>query len=293
MKVEIIGGSMAGLRAAKLLAEKGHEVHVFEARKVGDHKACAEVYFDKYPEVELPPHGHLFEYEHALLSAGESEKILIPGRFIHQYDRSEMEKGLGIEAKEAGVTINENHKKTKPSGNCVTIDASGFPSIFYTPDDYQLSFGVSCFVKAKAETLEMKWTKKGYYWIAPKGDVINVGYGEFAPPFKSCKEEAERYAKEFGEIIKSAGRYAPYNFQGRMWHPESKTVLIGDAAGLCNPFYGAGYHTALLSAQIAADCIHNDALDEYEDRIGGRVRPEMMTGNMGSSFRSVAKFLYT
>jgi len=87
-----------------------------------------------------------------------------------------------------------------------------------------------------------------------------------------------------GNIRDSSGGYVPFNLFRSLWLPEKRTVLVGDAAGLANAFHEGGIHTALLSAEVAAECIVEGDLQEYEDRLSRLVEAEGKSAEVANEF---------
>jgi flavin-dependent dehydrogenase len=63
-----------------------------------------------------------------------------------------------------------------------------------------------------------------------------------------------------------------------------RTAVIGDAAGLVDPFSGDGMYEAFLSAQLVADAAlhvlagHADTLDAYQTAVERRIAPLTRAG---------------
>lgn len=114
----------------------------------------------------------------------------------------------------------------------------------------------------------------GYGWLFPKTSSINIGIGMATPhgikqsleKFKNHLYDSEvlnliikDYASKYCEIFKNATHatagIAPVS--GIIPVPATKEglVIIGDAAGMCNPVTGAGIYNAVYSAYIAAEKI--------------------------------------
>lgn len=113
---------------------------------------------------------------------------------------------------------------------------------------------------------------KGYGWLFPKGTYANLGIGVTA----GCLSGPE-IKKSF---LSFAGRLLGSHYQ-----PASKitsgiipsggiskgvssgaVLLLGDAAGLCNPVTGAGIYNSVISARIAADLVKK-AIDKDDKRM--------------------------
>ena len=106
---------------------------------------------------------------------------------------------------------------------------------------------------------------KGYYWIFPKDDHINIGiYSTTGSPGLKQKQLAEyaeiRFGKNHsGKIRLEAFKGYPLGVGGYARNPVKKgrVYLVGDAAGLAESLLGEGIYFALRSGQAAARAIVN------------------------------------
>lgn len=129
--------------------------------------------------------------------------------------------------------------------------------------------------------LEYGAVKRGYGWIFPKADHINVGAGLFRPDRKDARRDhtirAElqqtifAYMDAMGvkydrDSIRFHGHPLP-TWSGKELLHEGRILLVGDAAGLVNPLFGDGIFHAVKSGVIAAQSIVDEAADEYTQRI--------------------------
>jgi len=287
--VTVIGGGPAGLRAAKLLSEKGIETTLYEAGETGHPVRCGEVYQDVYPNVCKPRHGHLFEYKEAN-HVINGEIISIDGSNMHQYDKKEMMKGMKDEAEDAGVEVIENKTVKHVPNASVTVDASGYPSLIYPHTAYDAGFAVSHRVNKEVDEMKFVWEEDGYCWEFPKCGESNVGYGTFdREAFGEVGDKAKEEAESVGKTISVGGGYVPTNLAGKLCVPEKRTILIGDAAGLCNEFHGGGVHTALLSAEIASEAIVNGNMGVYEAKLASLLEREARTSKIMKEFLNQGK----
>ena len=105
----------------------------------------------------------------------------------------------------------------------------------------------------------------GYLWVFPKSDHLSVGIGAFHPRPGELQTTLERVMSRFGISIKG---------QPRKGHPlpaytrrESintlRTLLVGDAAGLVDPFTGEGIRFAIKSGRLAAQAILSGRPEQY------------------------------
>ena len=124
----------------------------------------------------------------------------------------------------------------------------------------------------------------GYGWIFPKSNSLNVGIAVNLNTLKqdSLKNIYLRFksllAKDAiingDEHINSniAGVAPVYGIRSRI--VENNIVLVGDAAGLCNPITGAGNYNAVLSAKIVSEKIKS-ALQAQNLEILGEAESEV------------------
>jgi len=114
----------------------------------------------------------------------------------------------------------------------------------------------------------------GYGWIFPCEDSVAVGVGNLAQGM-SEKEILAQYHRFLADILtsddmKPAGAYLPSGTSIVLGTPLYENIcLIGDAAGLIDPFTGEGLYFALLSAKAVADAITSgqSPRPEYERRM--------------------------
>ena len=150
--------------------------------------------------------------------------------------------------------------------------------------------------------LEYGAVNRGYAWIFPKGDHLNVGAGVFRPRRSdgrgdnSVREELHAaildYLRLVGvpksqeELTFHAHPLPIWNGLDRLQTPDNRVLLAGDAAGLINPFFGDGIFHALRSGQIAARAILDGNQAGYTATIG-----ETFRANFDAALK-LAKFFY-
>lgn len=150
--------------------------------------------------------------------------------------------------------------------------------------------------------LEYGAVKRGYAWVFPKGDHLNVGAGVFRPRSaegrgdSSVRDELHNaildYLRMLGvpksqnELVFHAHPLPIWDGLARLQTKDNRVLLAGDAAGLINPFFGDGILHALKSGQIAAKCILDDDRTSYTKAIGA----EFQT-NFDAALK-LAKFFY-
>ena len=158
-------------------------------------------------------------------------------------------------------------------------------------------------IKGMDGTLEIHFVKScmpGYFWIFPlENGLANVGVGMVMSDMRKSNvnlQKAMLDAIETNPLFKE--RFAgaklvspikawslPFGSKKRTVHDDN-VLLVGDAAGLVDPFSGEGQGNALLSGKLAAQMVDealtaNDTsaafLATYEKRLWGAVWNELQT----------------
>jgi flavin-dependent dehydrogenase len=130
-------------------------------------------------------------------------------------------------------------------------------------------------------TLELATIAGGYGWIFPKGDHVNVGVGGDQDEGPRLRAELARMCEAFGIDADAAADTRGYRLPMRT----ARTVLagdgaalIGDAAGLVDPFSGDGMYEAFLSARLVTEAILAGDLASYPAAVERRIAPLTRAG---------------
>jgi geranylgeranyl reductase family protein len=107
----------------------------------------------------------------------------------------------------------------------------------------------------------------GYGWIFPKGDHVNVGVGGWQSEGPQLRRHLARLCEAHGIDADALSGLQGHRLPLR--RPETRiaagsVALVGDAAGLVDPFSGDGMYEALVSARLAAAAVL--------DLLAGRLR---------------------
>ena len=140
---------------------------------------------------------------------------------------------------------------------------------------------------ARAMVLEIAVVRGGYGWVFPKGDHVNVGVGGNGEEGPKLRAELRRMCEAYGIDPDAAEDTRGYRLPLRL--PGTRlargtTAVIGDAAGLVDPFSGDGMYEAFLSAQLvteaALDVLAGRAenLDAYQAAVERRIAPLTRAG---------------
>ena len=140
---------------------------------------------------------------------------------------------------------------------------------------------------ARAMVLEIAVIRGGYGWVFPKGDHVNVGVGGNGEEGPKLRGELRRMCEAYGIDPDAAqdtrGYRLPLRLPGTLL-ARGRTAVIGDAAGLVDPFSGDGMYEAFLSAQLvteaALDVLAGRAenLDAYHAAVERRIAPLTRAG---------------
>ena len=187
----------------------------------------------------------------------------------------------------------------------------------YQSDMKNTSIAIRCYykgVKGLSDQIELHFVKEvlpGYFWLFPAGDdLANIGIG-------LTKADAKKEKRTLREILDEVTRseYFRDRFSdakpmevplgwnlplGRIKRKNygSGFMLLGDAAGLVDPFTGEGIGNAMVSAKYAVevaakaikakDCSAS-VLSEYSSLVWDEIGNEL---NTSSKLQDLAKYKY-
>jgi geranylgeranyl reductase family protein len=135
--------------------------------------------------------------------------------------------------------------------------------------------------------LELGTVPGGYGWIFAKGDHVNVGVCGWRDEGPRLREHLARLCEEHGIETSQVDGIRGYRLPMLRGEPRvarGTAALVGDAAGLVDPFTGDGIYEAVLSAKLAAEAALDvlqgraDGLEPYETRLVRRLAPVIASG---------------
>ena len=138
-----------------------------------------------------------------------------------------------------------------------------------------------------AMVLEIAVIRGGYGWIFPKADHLNVGVGGNGEEASKLRGELRRMCEAYGIDPESATDTRGYRLPMRLPRTllaRGTTAVIGDAAGLVDPFSGDGMYEAFLSAKLVANAALDvlagraENLDAYQTGVERRIVPLTRAG---------------
>jgi len=150
--------------------------------------------------------------------------------------------------------------------------------------------------------LEYGAIKRGYAWVFPKADHLNIGAGVFRPRRQDARNEhqvrtemqqaiahyleALQLSPDLSQVRFHAHPLPIWGGKERLHTQDGRILLAGDAAGLINPFFGDGILHAVKSGTIAAECVIENAVAQYSNRIHAE-----FAANFDAAL-SLARFFY-
>ncbi len=107
-----------------------------------------------------------------------------------------------------------------------------------------------------AMLLELAVVPGGYGWIFPKGDHVNFGVGGFAGEGPRMRAHLARLCEQHGARVEELENLRGYRMPlRRTWGgaAQGRAAVVGDAAGILDPFSGDGMFEAFTSSEIASE----------------------------------------
>jgi len=130
---------------------------------------------------------------------------------------------------------------------------------------------------------------RGYGWIFPKKDHLNVGvYSMF--PRRSIRDDLKRFMSRYETLrahddVKILGHSIPTQNRAGIYATD-RVLLLGDAAGFAESFYGEGIYFALKSAVLAAESFARTrgrrVEREYSARIQSDLAPDLFYSDLNA-----------
>jgi geranylgeranyl reductase family protein len=315
--VIIIGGGPSGASAARLAGKLGLKTLLIEKKIFPRSKPCGGALSEQamsYLDFHIPR--ELIEKEiygarvHFKANAIEHLKldriaVLVTRSTFDNYllDKS-IETGIDVHTGEKAIdfqncdnSINVHTQQNRYTANFLIIAEGAHGRLKYRirRKDNETEYGI-CAVTEIPESndkidsyiynsIELFFgiTRMGYGWIFPHDGYYSVGIGGLAKYFKKPKIILDSFLKSNGFSGKYITHYHLIPVGGIKRRVFSKRVLlIGDAAGFIDSFYGEGLAYAIKSGQIAVNTIYN-ILSGRSDLESGRKYKEICDSEFGDT----------
>jgi geranylgeranyl reductase family protein len=314
--VIVVGGGPAGASCARRAAELGLSTLVLEGSVFPRPKPCASGLSARAlarlgPEVEPILHQ---EIDTIRIDLGPAPGIRWHGaeRVLATTTRRELDPLLARLAEAAGARLEFGRRVTAvvPGSDAVsvTVDCERLSARFVVGADGPRSVtrrsiglpspphGGAIYVRAfppetaalepycGSITFDLAAARRGYGWIFPKRDHLNVGVYRQSPLARDLRDRLASFLSRRGlDAWRHEGPYVfPVPTAARAeWLGRGRVVLAGDAGGLADPITGEGISHAVASGRAAAEAIAEAAergehpTPGYRARILHDVLPEV------------------
>jgi geranylgeranyl reductase family protein len=291
-EVIVVGSGPAGAVASFLTSKLGYKTLLLEKSKLPRPKLCAggvsSRVYKKLLELGI---SHKSVYGRKItrgkLCLNDNEVFVIPGATGYTVQRDLFDYFLCTMSCNAGTDLHDNTivkkisekegyvevftNKQRYTSSCV-LGADGIHSIIrkcinaHLPIN-NMGFALQTEIPLSENTISEKYPDfivvdltyhiHGYAYIFPKKTSLAIGCACEAKDSKYVKEILKQYLRKHTyRATKIRGSYLPYSGIADKTFSE-RTMLIGDAAGFCNPIQGGGIYAAIRSAELAAMTIHN------------------------------------
>jgi geranylgeranyl reductase family protein len=315
--VIVVGGGPAGAALAYRLAARGLSVLLLEKSSVPRFKSCAggitrkavrELNFDLSPLIEEEISRFIFtaNLEHPVEAATREAAV-------YTVSREKFDAFLLMKAASAGAEVITGAavRKIERQGRAflVRADSGRYRGKIIAGADGARSMVARSFglegARIHGTTLECHLApppgkegrfrgtihvdygllRQGYAWLFPKGSSLSLGAGalpgspgEIRSALKKLQEALELERAEL--LLPARGWLLPFQPALRRLH-DGAVLLLGDAAGLVDPFTGEGIYNALRSARLAEKVIVEEIrrpspnLRRYSDLVRKEMGPEL------------------
>ncbi|HEX9030011.1 MAG TPA: geranylgeranyl reductase family protein [Anaerolineales bacterium] len=292
--VLIVGSGPGGSTAAYFLGEAGKRVLMLEKESLPRYKTCGggisagllEIFpFSFEPVIE----SHVKAVSYALGSRevtiqtpARPMRMVMRDRFdayILAHSRVEVRQGAAVRK----VTEQEDRVVVETRSGEIfegryLIGADGASSIVARElglrRDKELAAALELEVKPAAEVFErfrdtavfiFGELREGYLWIFPKSDHLSIGIAGLHPRPGELQATLQRVMERYRISLEGAiqhGHPLPF-YTRRELISTRRALLVGDAAGLVDPFDGEGIRFAIKSGRLAALAILNGQPEQY------------------------------
>ncbi|MGB9663038.1 MAG: geranylgeranyl reductase family protein [Moorellaceae bacterium] len=289
--VVVCGGGPAGAAAARELARQGIKVLLCEKEKIPRYKVCGGGLTGKtWNELEPGWEGIAEDSASRVIFYHREERPIevtfdrpvVKLVMRHRLDQLLVERAAaaGAEVRDTcpitGVVEEENEVRIYTDREVLraraVIGADGARSLVARQLPFRpsraLGVALECELPVPPTVLESYRHSLllsygniagGYGWVFPKGEHLSVGLGSFSRKVKGLQALFRQFCRRLGlpwsPEIRCRAAVIPSAQAGEPVLHTSRAVLVGDAAGLVDPFSGEGLYYALKSGRCAAGAV--------------------------------------
>jgi geranylgeranyl reductase family protein len=314
--VAIVGGGPAGATLAYELARKGIRVLLLEKERLPRHKCCAGgvtgkaaelLDFDISEVAEDVVHEVSFGFNLGNACLRRSDQPVMYTVMRDSFDHYLVER-----AQRHGALLMDGQRVTQVQTCSDGVDISTVDNVFrsrlligadgahsivarqlamrrsieyLTAIESEIAVPEQELAKWKARAhLDLGCVQGGYAWVFPKRDHLSVGAGCGASKVRGLYAHYRKFLDSLGfgsyAIFNSGRHLIPTCTKGSLvW--QNRALLLGDAAGLCDPLTGEGIYYAVRSAQLAAQAVEDRLtnsraqLENYQEAVDRELLSEL------------------
>lgn len=319
MKIVIVGAGPVGCYTAQLLKNYGIKTRIIEEhQEVGKPIRCAGLVGRQvFEKTLLPPSESsiINRIDGASFFYGDDNFIIKRERVAYVIDRARFDKNLsqglevecgkrvvGIKVERAGYILKTNDDDiyadlvigadgaTSRVRKYINIQGNSKENIKwnYRKKEYIKNYlGIQYRIKLEEDLpcskITQVYLREGipfFIWVIPEGDnIIRVGVISRNP--RRDLLEFLRESKIKGNIIGKLAGVIPIGLTKNYY---KNIALVGDAAVQVKPLTGGGIFYGLKSAELLAECIRDNRLDEYDRRLKRKFGKEIKFGLKARKF---------
>jgi len=260
MRIQIYGAGIAGSYLHELLSQNGFDVRIYDLRSKPDCRCAWGIAYSEAKELYKRIGINLDDY---ILSKPKeviiNGKIVLKNRNVYIFDRKrlleDIWKDLKFEKAEADIVVDAT------GCSRAILPKIENDVIYYTVqsiENHDLD-----------ENIYIQMRKTGYAWAFPLGDRWHVGAGDQS--YERAIELVRKLREVYG--IEDKGNECYCKAKIRMLPPSKcKPIVHGNIYGVgeaigCVSGGGEGNAPSLKCALIFYECLANDALEDYENRV--------------------------
>jgi len=311
--VTIVGAGPSGAYAGFLLAKQGYKVLILDRDAFPRDKVCGGgisnktvqlLDFDLSSVIQTRVSGAYLTYQNRHIVARDLEGRDGITTLRRDFDNLILEKAIGQGATfrpstafETLANCGDLVKLNTTTGSISTRYVFGADGVFsrvrqscfpdklvtYAPSVEALVYVDPAIVaKFNGRVLfDFGGMQRGYGWIFPKHNHLNVGVFSIYPSAANIKTALATFMSRYKSLAKfSQIRYLGFCIplaNTRGIYQQRNVWLLGDAAGFAESFYGEGIYFALKSAASAASSLHESFDSPGSVLYTDRVKKELAT----------------
>ena len=311
----VVGTGPSGSTAAALLARRGYQVLALEKRRHPRYKVCGGAVSVRLDRLIGRDYHSVLEREvkNLVVTCGGGDSYTIPfdRPIAYMMMRDRFDAHLMQEARRSGCELREEEPVIQvryDSGIAqvrtargeyqawTVIGADGIPSLVARrvlkrgPSPYAVGLESESVpipndpTIANGVLIDIGGVRGGYGWGFPKSDHLSCGVAVFRRDGQGLRHAYDRFIRSQPSFSSAgnhhtAGHLIPHfsSKAGPLVHEGA--MVVGDAAGLVDPFLGEGIYYAIRSGQLAAEAVirylkEKIPLSTYEDAVKKEMYPE-------------------